>query len=968
MKHAIFLLFTGLSMFAGQSLRVTSAGGAGYVSVALPNSAPWTTIAGSPGVSTSQPMRWEFRVHDVDSSLNLYAYSLGVGVISQDASTLGFAPQVSTWDAVTRGQNLSTAGTDITIRVQRDVAHSRYTFEACSVATSTCTFDPYFSSITKFSDPSFVNQPWYIKPGRSVSFIRWYSSVVPVGTPIPLAGAGDIANWDFTSGVVDSVHGLRFSTVGDAAITYVSAPTYPPVCNAGTVQSFRAGYSGTLDASKSQSLDGTPLTYSWMQLAGPTTVSWSSTTVATPTISGIAAGEYQFKLQVATEAGGSAICTVTAGAVASTNTGVVSSGNTVIDTLIGPLIRYGASPWPYMDDRHRAAADVRIAYMDTDYPAYWEKQNPGTISTTFGSSTVTGVGTNFLSTVCNGAGTPIASIVIQYPHVDGQGIGYSKNSIARCASDTLLTLSSPFPNDQYVQSFPAVVSQYWGDDLGRAFWPYTVTPANYYDNVAAFYSLYYRSGLTKYLTAARKLADRFWKCPEIDRGRLNFGAYRSTAALGMLLRSLDSPPADMSPGLHNLWDTMGYVYFGHDSGFDEFDYVWGGGELWDVREVAYHLNYAAYCALADPNSSYRSKCKRWLGQAISLIFQPRERADGSWGQAYGRMQDAGANSWVSPTSSAMLTDGSTAVTGVGTSWSSSDFPAYIWFTNIDPSSPPRSYADGDVSAYHATWNSATSLSLDRPYTGTSGSHGWTKTSDSIIGDSHIGFGVQPFMEGILSIGFDMAAKALAADDPTNSALAAQFHLDSVNWMKNVGYQASALGMHYWLGPLCTSDIYVSNQCDGGQDLNFESNRAAALAYARSGNTAYRDFSDLMFNNYWAKPGTCPIGSSVCVETASYGAANFDDTGWYMTDPSPGGRGSKWFGGAWGLSAAASIPGLRVGGRSGVPPPPLRHQVKAAAGGLKVGELCYWVSAVVGGSVLLSGIVRLVYDLRSSVGR
>src|ERR1035438_1600843 len=130
----------------------------------------------------------------------------------------------------------------------------------------------------KFSGSSFVNPLGYVKPGPSVAFIRWYSSVVPLGTPIPLAGAGDIANWDFTNGVVDSLHGLRFSPVGDAAITYVSTPTYTPTCNAGTVQSFRAGYSGTLDASKSQSLDGTALTYSWQQLAGPTTVSWSSNT------------------------------------------------------------------------------------------------------------------------------------------------------------------------------------------------------------------------------------------------------------------------------------------------------------------------------------------------------------------------------------------------------------------------------------------------------------------------------------------------------------------------------------------------------------------------------------------------------------------------------------------------------------------------------------------------------------------
>jgi len=47
---------------------------------------------------------------------------------------------------------------------------------------------------------------------------------------------------------------------------------------------------------------------------------------------------------------------------------------------------------------------------------------------------------------------------------------------------------------------------------------YNAAPVNYYDNVAAFYALYYRSGIIDYLNAARKLADRFWECPEIDRG------------------------------------------------------------------------------------------------------------------------------------------------------------------------------------------------------------------------------------------------------------------------------------------------------------------------------------------------------------------------------------------------------------------------------------------------------------------
>jgi hypothetical protein len=54
-------------------------------------------------------------------------------------------------------------------------------------------------------------------------------------------------------------------------------------------------------------------------------------------------------------------------------------------------------------------------------------------------------------------------------------------------------------------------------------WSQMGAPANYYDNVAAYYALYYRSGIDDYLTAARKLADRFWESPPIDQGVMQGG-------------------------------------------------------------------------------------------------------------------------------------------------------------------------------------------------------------------------------------------------------------------------------------------------------------------------------------------------------------------------------------------------------------------------------------------------------------
>ena len=67
-------------------------------------------------------------------------------------------------------------------------------------------------------------------------------------------------------------------------------------------------------------------------------------------------------------------------------------------------------------------------------------------------------------------------------------------------------------------------------------WAYNSQPANYYDAVAAFYALYYRTGIDDYLTAARKLADRFWKY------RLDSGPRAGSRGL---IRRTNAPPPNV---------------------------------------------------------------------------------------------------------------------------------------------------------------------------------------------------------------------------------------------------------------------------------------------------------------------------------------------------------------------------------------------------------------------------------------
>ena len=250
-------------------------------------------------------------------------------------------------------------------------------------------------------------------------------------------------------------------------------------------------------------------------------------------------------------------------------------------------------------------------------------------------------------------------------------------------------------------------------------WSQVASPANYYDNVASFYALYYRSGIDDYLTAARNLADRFWETPAIDRGvhPADFGyTGRSVSALGLVLRALDGRP-DMwaAPagaaygGLHTIWNDYMWYLNGYDAQMG----------IWDTREEAYHLAMISYCALFDTDPAYQSACKTAIVNSFPAVWTPTEFADGSWPQTYPAWDPVIQNytdSWNTETS-VTLTNGSTAVVGVGTAWNAGDFPpgTRIWFTNS--SSRPKNNSGGDPVSYVPTFVDSTHLTLASPYAG-----------------------------------------------------------------------------------------------------------------------------------------------------------------------------------------------------------------------------------------------------------
>jgi hypothetical protein len=890
---------------------------AGTASVTLPATSPWTTIG-----AANNAMRWEMRLHGFAATWPVRGIDLGPISLWQQSPTMIWAESNFNADTIYNNgsliQGCCSGRTDVLIRVQRDVVNQQYTFEVCDTTGGNCQSSS--SPIVTFGPLSWAGMTVSLNGGYQTAFLRWFSSVVPVGTPIPIVGAsGDLADWEFEGSLNDSsTHALTMT--GSAAFT--STPVYSPSCNAGVQQTFRAGYPAVLNGSGSSPLDGgASLQYSWQQVSGPSTVAWSNATTAQPTVQGLVFGSYVFQLTATDLSGQPASCTVKHGAVATDNNGVVITGNAMLDQLLGPMMRFGANPWPWYDDRHKALSDMQITNLNApEYAAYFDVAAPGTVSVSAGSSTVVGYGTSFTTTFCQGPGNPTvpqanAAITVWYPTGIAGQTGRRMQIVLSCQSDTLLTMGN-YGAPIAWSGVPDGAGARLQYSSATSFWYYALQgppqAINYYDNVAGLYALYYRSGIDTYRDAARTLADRVWRSPEMDRGAScglatgNGFCFWPNAIgmLGMVLRASDNPPADMWQGMHSIWDMERYLI---DTFYPEQTTPGTG----DTRAMAFDLTGIAYCARYDTDATYRANCQSSLSNAISGYFTQRKTVDANGVTGWQMFYSNDGSMWGSPTT-VTLSNGSTAVTGNGTAWTSGITGGNFWF--FAGTAQPADNAAGDAGWYSVTFVDPTHLTLNRPYQDPactpSCAKGWAYSPDLL------GYGAQPFMESILGAAFDWTAKALAAVDPVNSALARTYNIAAANWVKTYGYQQTQKGPYYGAlfvncpAPIADGTPYCTAAAtDAVRSMSAEAWRGLQAAYAATSDSSLKSWLDEMFNAMFAKPGTCPSGSTTCVSDGQY--VDPIDNGGYMvpaTLPPP-----KWYGAFFGYGDTEAWPGFRIGG-------------------------------------------------------
>ena len=715
-----------------------------------------------------------------------------------------------------------------------------------------------------------------------------------------------------------------------------------PTCNAGVSQTSTVGGSITLDGSGSVSNNGNPtLTYAWSVIAGSATL--SSTTTVNPTASAIAGtgtnsfGSVNFQLVVTDTSSQSSTCTVHDGAVIAASNGVINLTAEGLDAtsqrILGPLIAYSRNTWPWADTAAKSTLDNQWVNQQTNFTTYWTT-SLGTASFNNGSAVWHRTSGALLNAPCGGGTTPLYQAVLIPSFTGTDGLTHrTYYSVVSCAADgSSITVSNPYPatpNTPWpVTCSPCTGGWSWGyyeggypaahppyDQFG--YWANGGAPNNYYDNVKAYYAMYWRSGIDTYLTEANTLADEWWQSPFLDYGYACYsgdsttyainnqtcpapGYWKNLSATGLVLRALSSgAAAQMRTGLKVVWDLVEYLY--------EVYYPASAPYGIDQREFGYSTGVLAYCAMLDPTwtgGNSGKTCQQDLDANISTIWAPTCRNDvgtGVWGNFLIQNSGNGGGS-VSSISryggtgvSACATNGSAAVTGTNTSWSSAA-PSNIWFFtpqaghtsgDFPLNNGTNANTIGDSQFYNiATINSDTSITLYTTYQGTTGCgkgfvigypEGYTNVGQTTY-SGFIGWGWQPYAQGHLAQAFFLAADAMTgySDDPTAKATYQGYGDSTVQALLTYGLQPyspagptvpGGLYNGAWFVGCNSFPIPQSNvpcfpyQSDPGHDpagdriIATELMRAFAEDYLVFGSGTVKTATDGLMSRLFSKPGT-----------------------------------------------------------------------------------------------------------------
>ncbi len=867
--------------------------------------------------------------------------------------------------SIQTGLNL-TAGEDMVWRFQKNAATGLLSFEKWkydgsnyqSITAAMTAPVPGLTGLVTIGDSSFNF--------GTVAFLRGYSTVVALNSKPPFGGAGVGNLFDFEfNGNGSDVSGHRLTMSGLRGASYTTANTYPPACIMPPQTTFRAGQPVTgLDWSNSFPLDGgSTISYVAQQISGNYTTTaasslqWSSQTAAKPTLSGFIAGSYTIQLTVTDGSNQSTTCSTKYGAVATDANGSVIIPNPVHAKILGPIMAAQSNPWQSYVTAAKAYAANIMGRMAGTWPAnpqlvdYWNAPANGTVTVTSGSPAVVGSGTTFTTTFCQGPGSPTvpkqingqAPLLVVWYVVGGNlypagTTGRRMYSVLSCSDDTHMTLGGNYRTDTYVTAGSGLTYSYidmgvTGGAGSIGGWTAGNSPGNYYDNVMAFYALWYSTGIDDYLVAARTLADMWWSYMGIDKGMQydNNGDYilqtRSLSMLGLFLRNADNPPYDYTPGITMMINYLMGASHPTDCNVQVGPVAnpvppppAGGTCGFDLRESGYGVRFVATDAMTNSNPAQVAADLAALSRDMNNKWTPAKTAGNFWQE----LISAGSSAWETGTTVG-VTPGSPAVTISGGTWNSNWFyagtPPYGQFMlSSSGTHMPVNNAPFDSQWYWLCYTNPTTAYFCNPSNGSPVNYNGSFYGTGLGWEmGYLGYGLEPWMNGMLANGFYAVSQALAASDPTNAANAALYTLNISTFMQLNGVAYPSFATWYaqeWINctkpPGAGGSTYDKGACYTDPALNDQMGIYISSYLLNPGVSATKLLGDQVFAAMFACAPGEPYYSSGGICNGLLKGTLFTSSPW------------KYFGQYFGNGAGWSWPSARLGGLT--PPVPRAVQV------------------------------------------
>lgn len=497
--------------------------------------------------------------------------------------------------------------------------------------------------------------------------------------------------------------------------------------------------------------------------------------------------------------------------------------------------------------------------------------------------------------------------------------------------------------------------------------------SNFYGEDLAHRALYYRSGWTPALQAARAMGDYYVRAPVLSGG--DAGGIPLLIGGGVIGGFASAVLDSDHPG-HTQWsDLRGYARWGSIGQT--------GCSYGDTRDTSYMSSWLALAAAFDPDPTQRATWKSKLASIYDREVKCKQ-ADTSWAQGFLWNQQYGPLT---------MTNGSTVVQGNNlpqsmcfgisagnisvTNGSGIAIPAdnalvagnkivingtmggasYVAFfefhINSDGTATLGALWPGDSGTFSyvidnsdnkitigtgnddpqlkrewaCTWNGPGRVTLNRPWDGP------TENNAYAWQGGLAGYGQQPFMMGIKVTELRYGA---LSDDPVLAANMLTLAGQAAGWVHDTGYDPVTQGMHYGrvfqaCEPQTTpppGKAYVSRSpfCDNGYDpgslrgarvLSAETSSALRAYYEASPSPGRKTWGDTVYGSIWGN--------------ANFTTGNvYTDSNYVRDENSNNSLGAyKWTGFFFGMGMVHQWPAVRLGGV--MPPQPRRVPITLSQG-------------------------------------